>query len=257
MITLLPHAAAALCCALRLAASPAPAPAAPDTTPWHPGATFAVASATAIAIALPLDLPLREDAGEWRTASRDRLFAHVDPFGRAHDIVPSLAAAVVLPLLVRRPAWSAAALRIAASYAAADAIEGALKPIVGRHRPAAGRGQWRFHPLDAHDEWHSFPSAHTVHAFSLAAGVAEESRNPWVAGAAYGVAGLVGLERIYLRAHWTTDVTASAVLAISTARMTDGWLRHERLPGRWLPTLWPSASHLVIFPGAIALSHTF
>jgi len=53
---------------------------------------------------------------------------------------------------------SDASLRVAAGYAASDAIESVLKPVVGRHRPSDGGGPWRFRPFQNDADWHSFPS---------------------------------------------------------------------------------------------------
>ena len=61
-----------------------------------------------------------------------------------------------------------------------------------------------------------FPSGHTMAAFSIATIFAERyRRHRWVPWAAYGLAGLVGLSRITLQAHFPSDVFAGAVLGYS------------------------------------------
>ena len=193
----------------------------------RPGERFWLTSAGVVAASLALDAPLRRAAAASRSDAFDDLAPSVDPLGRARFILPALGAAVLLPRALGHRAFSDAAFRVAAGYLAADAVESALKPLVGRHRPGDGGSAWRFHPLARTEEWHSFPSAHTAHAFGIATGVAIESGNRWAAGAAYGAAGLVALQRIYTGAHWTSDVTTSAALSIATSGATVHWLRRR------------------------------
>jgi membrane-associated phospholipid phosphatase len=163
-----------------------------------------------------------------------------------------MAGAYVTARIARNRRWSDALVRIAAGYAAADIVESLLKPTVGRHRPDSLRRPWRFRPFNAKGEWHSFPSAHTVHAFALATGIAEEMDNRWIAAGGYVVASAVGLQRVYTGSHWLSDVTASAVLATVVSKTTNSWLR-ERDPkqggvGRW---------HFVMQPAGVAVRFLF
>jgi membrane-associated phospholipid phosphatase len=195
--------------------------------------------AVAIAAAIAVDTRMRNIALRNHTPGLDRLAGDLDPFGRAKYLVPALAADYAIPLVIRQHRWADAALRIGLAYGASDAIESVLKPLVGRHRPRPTGNAWTFHPLAATDPWHSFPSAHTVHAFSIAAAVSDEARNRWVTLAAYGTAGLVATQRVYRQAHWTSDVVTSAVLAIATSRTTVHWLAEHGL-GRLLGPLDPA-----------------
>lgn len=111
---------------------------------------------------------------------------------------------------LRQHRWAEASLRVGLGYAVSDGIEGILNPLVGRHRPLATGGAWRFHPGSAADASHSFPSGHTVHAVSLAAAISDEAQNRWVTAA-------------------SCDVLASAVLAIATSRTTVHWLADHGL----------------------------
>jgi membrane-associated PAP2 superfamily phosphatase len=59
----------------------------------------------------------------------------------------------------------------------------------------------------------SFPSGHTIAAFSVATVYADRySRHRWVPWVAYGLASTVGFSRLTLQAHFTSDVFVGAVL---------------------------------------------
>lgn len=65
----------------------------------------------------------------------------------------------------------------------------------------------------------SFPSGHTIAAFSVATVIARRYRNHrWVPYVAYGGAALVGFSRLTLCAHFTSDVFIGGVLGYSISR---------------------------------------
>jgi len=64
----------------------------------------------------------------------------------------------------------------------------------------------------------SFPSGHTIAAFSVATVFAD--RYPKYKWVAYGLAGLVGFSRVSLQSHHPSDVFAGAVLGYAIAHYT-------------------------------------
>jgi membrane-associated phospholipid phosphatase len=65
----------------------------------------------------------------------------------------------------------------------------------------------------------SFPSGHTIAAFSVATiFAARYRRHRWVPWVAYGLAGLVGFSRVPLQSHFPCDVFAGAVLGYTLSR---------------------------------------
>ena len=88
-----------------------------------------------------------------------------------------------------------------------------LKRTVVRARPCAANGV----PLalvDVPDPF-SFPSGHSAASMAVAATVARA--HPALAPAALGLAALVGLSRIKLKAHHPGDVLAGAALGLAGA----------------------------------------
>jgi undecaprenyl-diphosphatase len=94
-----------------------------------------------------------------------------------------------------------------------------LKETIGRARPdgAQGGSADTFHPFKPSSErFDSFPSGHTLVAFSVATVWADE--RPSQRYEAYGLATAVGLSRIVTGAHWPSDVFWGAVLGVTQGR---------------------------------------
>ena len=147
--------------------------------------------------------------------------------GTGRNIIGALVISYIGARVTHHRATADAVLRVSAGYAVSNVIVGVLKPVVGRHRPDSTNDAWRFRPFSSGGEWHSFPSSHAVHAFSIAAGAAVAARSSWVGALGYTGASVVAWSRLYDDQHWTSDVTASAVIGISTAATTVRWLEHR------------------------------
>lgn len=104
------------------------------------------------------------------------------------------------------------------AFVVANTFGAAIKATTGRSRPYLNEGSGRFF-LGSFDSDHtSFPSGHAVSAFSIASVFSAESNSPWVSGAAYGLASLAALQRIYSDNHWASDVLAGAALGTAVGR---------------------------------------
>ena len=107
-----------------------------------------------------------------------------------------------------------------------------LKTIAGRERPFYNDHQGRFHlfkKLESGSTYHSFPSGHTITAFSMATVIAKEySDRKWVGITSYGLASLVGLSRIGLDQHWASDIFIGSLLGYAIGNFK--YKNHKR---RW------------------------
>jgi membrane-associated phospholipid phosphatase len=108
-------------------------------------------------------------------------------------------------------------------------ISTAGKFIVGRARPYADMGSTRFKPFSGSDEFHSFPSGHTVAAFAFSASLAERIRNPWATVGLYTAATACAFSRLYEDEHWLSDFVFSAAVSITVAQSVIRWF--EQRPG--------------------------
>jgi membrane-associated phospholipid phosphatase len=108
------------------------------------------------------------------------------------------------------------------AVADSEIVATALKYATGRERPSAVQSGGSFS-----DTWFekgasgpSFPSGHTIAAFSVATVFARRygKQHRWVPWVAYGGAALVGLSRVTSAAHFPSDVFMGAALGYSISR---------------------------------------
>ncbi|RIJ20176.1 PAP2 family protein [Henriciella mobilis] len=144
-----------------------------------------------------------------RTPVLDRLMLAFTLLGDGGSLI-WIAVATVLALLIQR-AWLKAGLA-AAAFIGTSALVSLVKGLVGRARPTADL----YSGVDAF----SFPSGHMtnaaiilgVAAFVLALGCTS-ARRRFIYGVAVLLIVMVGLSRVYLSAHWPSDVLGGALLA--------------------------------------------
>ena len=90
----------------------------------------------------------------------------------------------------------------------------ALKEITQRRRPLAAKGRGDFF-----DGGSSFPSGHSIEAWSLATVIANEYHDrPLVQIAAYGIAGAVSVARFTGQQHYLSDVLVGSAMGYGIGR---------------------------------------
>jgi undecaprenyl-diphosphatase len=119
--------------------------------------------------------------------------------------------------------WIAYAIAMTIAGLTAGILAQLVKQLVGRARPELWLGPAHYAPGSST----SFPSGHTVGAFALAGVLIFGSRNIALRVAAFALACGVGLSRILAFRHWTSDVTASAVVGLVSA-----WIVTRAVVGR-------------------------
>ena len=119
---------------------------------------------------------------------------------------------LVAGVAYRHRRWIEYAVAMALGGLAAGAVAQAIKYLVARARPEL----WLGPAVRAHVAA-SFPSGHTISAFSLAGVLLAGSRSNALRATALVLAVGVGCARILAFRHWTSDVVASALLALLAA----------------------------------------
>ncbi|MEO0202713.1 MAG: phosphatase PAP2 family protein [candidate division WOR-3 bacterium] len=90
----------------------------------------------------------------------------------------------------------------------------ALKYVFGRARPYTWEGELSFKPFNLNNDYQSFPSGHTIIAFTTASHISSYSNNKLISFISYSLATGVGIARIYKDQHWFSDVISAATLGI-------------------------------------------
>ena len=179
---------------------------------WTSGALVMVAAAS--------DARFEQFSLAHRSPTLDDLEGAGNALGTGRYLIPAMATGYLLGRLTHQPRVADISLHASAAYALGNVVTSIGKPLLGRHRPDTTGSAWRFRPLASGGEWHSMPSAHTLHAFTLAAAIAEEAHRPWVTTVAYGAATLVAWSRVYRDEHWASDVAVSSVIGAAIGHAT-------------------------------------
>lgn len=172
---------------------------------------------------------------ELQSPSNDRIARIVTFFGSHMFIVP---ATLLITVLLRWRGHWVSALLFAGSVAGGFALNALLKIAFARQRPDL----W---PALVAEITYSFPSGHatmaTVFYGGLAAVVLHLSRRPVIRGGTLALATaavlMVAASRVYLGAHWTTDVTGGILLGLFWVSVCSTGTRYvtERLAARVPP----------------------
>jgi membrane-associated phospholipid phosphatase len=179
---------------------------------------------------MPLDRPLAQRFADSAIANNSTYKNLAADLTKIHE--RSLFVASVATFAVARVAgWSRLAdvgFHSAEAIAIGTAVGSILKPTIGRARPYAVAGdkafEFKFGKGYTDGKYRSFPSLHEIGSFAAAAVVTEEvslsspDAKPYVAALAYGVAGLVGVGRMYTGQHWASDVVLGSALGAFIGR---------------------------------------
>jgi hypothetical protein len=115
-------------------------------------------------------------------------------------------------------------LLIGTSALLAGAVSSLVKPLVGRARPYLGYGNHYFKPFKGTtNEFESFPSGHTIAAFSTSAVLARRIGNPWATVGLYTLAGATAFSRTYSRNHWLSDIVFGGIVTTLISNSIVTW----------------------------------
>lgn len=135
----------------------------------------------------------------------------LEHFGAEHSFIV-ISGIFTYGVLAKDNKCVSTALLALESFALASLVTRIPKTLVGRDRPDNWEGNG---PFSFKGPFHgnSFPSGHTTASFAVASVIATQFRDSkWIPVAAYTVAGLAGISRIYDNKHWFTDVVAGATI---------------------------------------------
>ena len=179
-----------------------------------------------------------------RTSTLDRLADDAIHYGDGLDVAIGVGGLYGVGFLVHDP-WLRETMMLAGTATLVSAsISTVAKFVVGRARPYTGRGNHFFKPFSFSEDHLSFPSGHTIVAFSISSVLAERIGNPWATVGLYALATSTALGRIYTQNHWLSDVVPAALCSSVIGRTMVRW--YEQDDGE-------SSLMIIPGPGSIAL----
>ena len=174
----------------------------------HDWTRLALGTATVGAVAL-LDDRVHASVQAHRTPGSNAFARRVRPIGTWGGVAV-MSVTLAVGELFHEPELAATGLDgIEASLFTGVIVAPALKKITGRERPNAGEGPSDFGFFSTDQ---SFPSGEVTMAFTNAAVISQHTDSVALRSIAWGLASLVGWERIQLDAHWASDVVAGALI---------------------------------------------
>jgi membrane-associated phospholipid phosphatase len=149
-------------------------------------------------------------------------------------------------LLIRDRWLRETALLAGTAILVSTVVARVLKPVIGRGRPYLNSGNGMFHLFSlTSDDYHSFPSGHTVAAFSLSSVLAARIDHPLATIGLYGLATLTALSRVYTDQHWFSDVVFGGILASAIGRSLVTW-HEESTSSRQTFRILPGPDHIAV-----------
>lgn len=164
------------------------------------------------------DEKIRSYFQDHRTSSRDNISEVAVNFGDGLYDLGFLAVYGGSGYFIGNEKMQETALLSLESFIAANTVGTVAKIGIGRSRPYTEDGNRRYSSFSTDSDHTAMPSGHTISAFSIASVFAEEYENPVVDVIAYGLASMVGIQRMYGDKHWASDVFAGAVIGIVSGK---------------------------------------
>ncbi|MGB1210753.1 MAG: phosphatase PAP2 family protein [Lacinutrix venerupis] len=103
-------------------------------------------------------------------------------------------------------------------------IQSLGKTVFGRARPNSGLKSNEFRLWSNEAELHSFPSGHTVLSVTMAHSIAKQFNNTWSKVGVYTLGAVAPISRLFVGAHWLTDVVLGTALSIAVVDSVDKFL---------------------------------
>src|SRR5690606_32130249 len=158
-------------------------------------------------------------------------------------------------LFTKNEKWRKTGVLLISSATTVGLLQTVGKTLVGRARPIANEGKASFEPFSSEAAYHSFPSGHTILAFTTFYAIGKQFKSPWAKGGFYTLGLLSPVTRLWSGAHWLTDVALSVALSVVVVDSIDKYLDKQRYPKEFSRDRisWS----LQMGPGSIGLKGTF
>ena len=159
-----------------------------------------------------------------------------DPYGKMYFTIPLMGAFYIYGASSNKTKPKRVAMDFVQASFYSIVIVNVIKQFTHRHRPyqtdPLNPYLWDG-PFTSNYSHTSFPSGHTIEAFTFAAVIGTHYKKTlWVPIVAYSLAVLEGASRMYSNKHWSTDVLISGALgyAIGTFTVNRNHCKLKALP---------------------------
>jgi hypothetical protein len=196
------------------------------------------------------DNGVRTAMGRNHTATNDRIESIGVAYGDGAYALSAAGGAYIAGLLFKDQWLRETALLACEAMVFSGALSTVTKIVVGRARPYTDLGHGKFTPFRYNEDRNSFPSGHTVIAFSLSTVLARRINNPLASVLLYGIAGTTAVARMYGDYHWLSDVVFGGALSVAVASSVVSWHDDGEAMGE-------SGLHIVPSSSGVALVWTF
>jgi len=181
---------------------------------WH--GAIAVGGLSALML---LDGPVQRYSRHNHGPGADNVAGVVRHFGQPETFATVTLGLAAAGLISGDSRITRAAGRLGTSLLLAGGSVTAAKELFGRPRPEQSLDLDGFAPFSGQA---SMPSGHAAVAFALATSLADDIHKPWATVGLYGMATAVAWSRINDNRHWLSDVTAGALVGITSAKLASG-----------------------------------
>lgn len=175
-----------------------------------------------------LDDEFRHFALKNQSSFGDRLNSVGNFYGQSRYVLAFAVGTYAVGFVVDDPWIRGTGVVLLQTLISAGALNLALKALVGRSRPYENNGNTDFHPWAWEERFFSFPSGHTVMAFSVSSVLAARIKNIWATIGLYSFAGVTAWSRVYSDDHWFSDVVIGGIFTTAMGLSLVKWYEGER-----------------------------
>ncbi|RPH35704.1 phosphatase PAP2 family protein [bacterium] len=191
-----------------------------DGSDWlKAGGTVALTGAAALLDDEGLSLMDRN-----RNSLNDRLEKVFVNYGDIGGVLAFAGGFYVTGLLTRHTWLRETGLLVGTSVLLSGTVSTIMKVVGGRARPYMNLGNHYFKPFTlTNEDYISFPSGHTIVAFSTSTVLARQIGNPWATAGLYALATATAVSRTYSRNHWFSDVVCGGIISTLISNSIVSW----------------------------------
>jgi membrane-associated phospholipid phosphatase len=187
-----------------------------------------------------------------RNSLNDHLSDVTVRYGEAGSIILFAGGFYATGLLVHNSWLRETGLLVGTSVLLSGAVSTITKTIVGRARPYMGLGNHEFKPFTfTNEDYLSFPSGHTVVAFSISTVLSRRIGNIWATIGLYALATGTAASRTYTLNHWLSDVVCGGIISTLISNSVVSWYE------RGMDGSPEMGLNIAPTPGGIAVVYTF